>query len=253
MSIPHEKVEKILDVYRQEYIADLPEKFSELEGLISAVKSEDDEEVSGLIFRNVHSIKGTSSTFELPFIAEICHQMEETLEHLNKNASSILINYVDLLNKALSMYEKSENPDFSQLERSLYNLRKRLSKNKYLGIVVDPSRLHTSMVQKILDPYPVQITTMNDGLAALSRMLFVKYDFIITSRELPSLNGIALIAAIKNSNCLNNNIQSIILSSQSDANYTVENTSPDHIIIKDKSLNETLPSTITSIFTTLDN
>lgn len=244
------KPEDILDIYRNDYLEDLPQVFYNFESLIHDIQQKRDPALSAKLFRDIHSLKGTAGTFNFTIISEICHQLEEAMELQTSDAMQLLLKYVELMRDSLAELKNSITPDFGAIELKLYNLRKRLTKNKRLGIIVDPSRLHTSMVKKILEPYPVQLTVMNDGLAALSRMLYVKYDFVIASRELPSLNGIALISAIKNSNCMNSNIFSIILSGE--ANFRIDslNSQPDQIVIKDSNFDTSLPETLKSIFAT---
>lgn len=239
--------EQILENYRKEYIQALPEIFDNLENTVMKLQAKYEEEMSAKLFRDVHSLKGTSGTYDLPIIAEICHEMEEVLEQPGKNKLESLFDYIDLMRKAHQKIKQTNSPDFTQIETELYGLRKRMTKNRWLGIIVDPSRLHTSMIQKLLEPYPVQLTVMNDGLAALSRLLFVKYDFLITSRELPSLSGVALVSALKNSNCANKNIKSILLSSESNAQQNMEYSKPDFVITKDKQINDALPSIISKL------
>jgi len=141
--------------------------------------------------------------------------------------------YIDLMRRALEEALNTENPNYSSIESELYNYQKSLSKNNLLGVIVDSSRHNTLMLQQILRPCSIKLTVINDGLAALSRLLFVKYDLLLVSKEITSLSGTALVNSLRSTNCLNRNIKVIMFSSNKlEENLQIKG--PDCSVIRDK-------------------
>jgi len=238
----------MMEGYRASYINELPAKIDHIEQLI--LRHEDANlptEISEQLYRDVHSLKGTAGTYGLQIITTICHHLEDQLGHFNKNYVETCLHFIDLMRTATEVIASTSNPSFKEVEIQLYKLQKQLAKNKKLGMIVDSSRLNAAMLTCLLEPYPIKITIMDDGLKALSRLLFEKYDFLITSREVPSLNGIALISALRTSDSTNKNIKSIILTSKTNLRYYA-GCQPDMTVVKDTHLSHSLANAIESCF-----
>jgi len=238
----------MMEEYRANYIDELPTKIDHIEQLI--LKHEDKNlstEISEQLYRDVHSLKGTAGTYGLQIMTSICHHLEDQLGHFNENYVETCLHFVDLMRTAAEITTRTSNPNFKEVEIQLYKLQKKLAKNKKLGMIIDSSRLNAMMLTHILEPYPIKITIMDDGLKGLSRLIFEKFDFLITSREIPSLNGAALISALRTSDSANKNIRSIILTSKMDTSYFA-GCQPNITIIKDTNLSKNLANAIESCF-----
>jgi CheY-like chemotaxis protein len=59
----------------------------------------------------------------------------------------------------------------------------------------------------------MQVVMMERGLPALERMLHEPFDLLVISRELPDLNAIAVVAALRESRSRNSDIPVILVSS----------------------------------------
>lgn len=81
----------------------IKETMEELEGLdaqfISLEKNPKDSEVINSIFRGVHSIKGSSSFFNLNHVRTFAHKMENLLDDLRKGKRAVTREVIDLLLK----------------------------------------------------------------------------------------------------------------------------------------------------------
>jgi len=241
-------VEEAMQAMRADYIAALPDKLHEIERKILEIPdSEQPLENINELFRDVHSLKGTSATFDLPIIATICHQLEDHLEQFSDKSVEISLKFIDLMQRATEIIERSVSPDYSEIEKALYTFQKTIADNQLLGVIIDPSRANTLLAKRILEQYPVKLTAINDGLAALTRLLFVKYDFILLSRELPSISGPGLIAALQATNCPNRDTQTIIISS-SNSKIDPLNESIIHPVKRDQNFVSALPQVLEQVF-----
>jgi len=243
---------KMLEEHRQNYLEDLPDKLDDLEQLIQQFdKTESPIELSQEIFRDVHSLKGSAGTFGLPVITSICHQLEEHISEFSDHYADTCLPYVELMREAVDI-AGSDNPVFAELETRLYKYQKKITANKLLVASIDSSRLNNSIIAQILEQYPVKVTVMTDGLSALSRLLFVKFDLIITTRELPSLSGPSLIGALQATNCANNDVSTILLTSNDRGGKDLQYCKPSSVVVRNKDLSQNLENAIESIFPHLD-
>jgi CheY-like chemotaxis protein len=97
------------------------------------------------------------------------------------------------------------------------------------------------MYKQALDKLPVQLSTENDGLVALERLLRQKFDFLIMGKELKTLNGVALAAALRKSESNNRDIKIIVLTSKSGDDLGAD---IDFVIHRDVHLSSRLSDTV---------
>lgn len=231
-------VQETLKYYRNDYMESLPETFDNIEKQVRHLSSKDNyHKFLEALCRDVHSLKGTSGTYDLQIISIICHQLEDELIQFKSSMLDHCLKYITFLHDALDRAKATPDPNYDDILDRLYRYQKMVSENKMLGVLVDPSRMNIQLIQGLLKPYPIKLTVMNDGLAALSRLLFVKYDFIIVSKELPSLDGTALIKALHGTNCSNRNTKTLLISSSS---TVTESQQAIDIIKKDTSFSENI-------------
>jgi len=224
----------VMEGYKKDYLADLPAVFDNLESqLLKLEKAKIQEDSLAELYRSVHNLKGSAGSYDLAIISNISHQLEDLLADYSNSSTETYMKYIDLMRQALQEAINSENPNFISIESELYKYQKSLTKNKLLGVIVDASRHNTLMLQQILRPCSIKLTVMNDGLVALSRLLFVKYDLLIISKEIPSLSGTALVNSLRTTNCLNKNIKIIMLSSN-EIDNNQQLVGPDCKIVRDK-------------------
>lgn len=116
--------------------------------------------------------------------------------------------YVDLL-RQVEVGAQQDRLDYSTIESELDALRVLTLKRRRAGLIAESSTVMAGLYQKALDALPLQLTVMDNGLAALARLLHESFDFVIVGRGLKELNGIALMAALRSAQSPNQNVPAI--------------------------------------------
>ncbi|MDH5256504.1 MAG: Hpt domain-containing protein [Gammaproteobacteria bacterium] len=220
MSQPDNNIEILLHSLRTAFLEEVPDRCATMEESILALESQ----VTFLqafdeLYRNTHNLKGGGGTHGIPIITSISHQFEDMLceldiskECVDGSQIDLMLKYNDLLkNTALDIL----NGDFvgEQTQAELEALREKSHASEYSCMLVEQSNLLTSIISKEFSHLPVKLTTINNGLVALERLLQENFDYLITSKELPVLNGVALISALRNSDSKNAHIPCVITTS----------------------------------------
>ncbi|MDI1276385.1 Hpt domain-containing protein [Methylobacter sp.] len=202
---------------RDEFVVELPERCDLLEdgvlALEGGVASAFDE-----LYRNVHSLKGAGGTFGLPLIARICHQFESFVSdargRFDSLAVSYALSYVDLLRRVAEMPQR-DGVFATAIEQDLEQLRISSMPGCAAVLLVEPSVATRKFCQGVLEPLAVRLVSQDRGLSALELLLHQPFDLLVAARELPDLNALALVAALRESDSRNKNIPVILISSNS--------------------------------------
>lgn len=205
---------------RQSYLAELPERINELEQLALDLKlagnfvQQYDE-----LYRKTHSLKGGAGTYGLQIISTICHQLEGTLTSIANDSSKAddnfidrCIAYFDLMRSAIrgAMQGKTS---FPEIETALTEMRADVSVKRLAALLVEHSRMNSTLYLGTLKDLPIAFTVADSGYAALGLLLHGHYDLLITGNETPLLNGLALVTAIRLNQGMNHDICAILLTS----------------------------------------
>lgn len=252
-------VERLIAGLRQNYLAELPEKFDEIENVILKLdKASSFAEAFVDLYRQIHSLKGTSGTFGLTLLSNICHQFEDALNLIDQNFANInadridiCLRYVDLL-RISTVQTKAGTLDHAQTEQALAKIRDRLLPAEFHGLYVDSSKLGARVCADALEGTAFKITAVQDGLLALERLLQEKFDFLITSKELPRLNGVALLNAVRASETENANIKAVLITSKDNATTRFPNLFQS-VIKKDSRMGASLLQALQSVLLTKPN
>jgi len=233
--------QNLMEELKQGYLASLPGRIADIERYTLALeKGADFAEDYSALYRAVHSLKGSGGTYGFPIITNICHQLEDwlvTIENyttIRRKQADILLSFVDILCDAVDKIRDTEST-FGDIERQLADLKKRSSKNKLNGLVVDRSATNASIVAESLGYDKVQLAVAKDGVSALSRLMTESFDFVITSQEVGSLNGSAMIAALKLSRGVSHKTKTLLMTSNTALKEPSE-LQPDVVIKKDADL-----------------
>ena len=210
-------VQNLLDQLKNEFIAELPDRIASLETLILGLDNHDNYEE---IYRFVHSLKGIGGTHGIQIISVVCHQLETYLEKQHESnqldsESSInhCLKYIDLLEKTYTELANNKT-EFHSINKLLNEILDDSKTNKYSVLLLDSSKLKIEISKQCIASLPITIESHDNGLDALELLLHKKYDLLITGMEISSLNGEALIAAVRLSNSINKNIKTILLTTQ---------------------------------------
>lgn len=202
---------------RDDFVRELPERCDLLEHCVLALERDGDGAFDEL-FRHVHSLKGSGGTFGIPLITSICHQFESFISAARKRFDSLAVSYalayVDLLRRV------AENPEQGGgvaivIEQDLEQLRISSMPECAAVLLVEPSIATRKFCQGVLEPLSVRVVSQDRGLAALELLLHQPFNMLVAARELPDLNALALVAALRESGCRNKDIPVILISSNS--------------------------------------
>jgi chemotaxis protein histidine kinase CheA len=205
----------LLKQLRDEFVSEFPERCDALEESVLAYeqgrKGAFDE-----IYRFVHSLKGAGSQFGFSLVTSICHQFESFLSSGNLTAEQLSISYalsyVDLL-KRMSEIAGQEHVSTLELERELEELRKSSMPGRATVLLIEPSSSRRKLCQGVLSSLGVRLVVQERGMLALELMLHEPFDLVVAARELPDLNTVAIIAALRESNSRNKHVPVILVSS----------------------------------------
>ncbi len=225
MSAKLDQFEELLKRIRDDFLEELPNRCQNIEqALIELHDHSDNDETFNEVFREAHSLKGSGGTHGLSLISVICHELENRLSqahegnHFDERFLSASLAFCDLIRQATELYTSNAN-DFSKVEHTLEKLKKECQTTKKSVLLVESSKAMKQLYMKTLLKMNIDIRTLDDGLIALHRLLHERYDLIILSGEIKSLNAKALIAAIKEGVNVNTNTSIILISSNEDVQF----------------------------------
>lgn len=198
-----------------EFLAELPGRCNDLEDTVIALENHQAGAFDEL-FRQVHSLKGTGGGVGIPVITTICHQFETFIgAHkggFNRASASTALAYVDLLRRTIAPAGR-EAGGISAIEQALDQLRNSSLGGRASIAVVETSPTLRRLYQDELAHPQTQMHVLHSGLQTLERLLHEPFDLLIISRELSGLNGLAVVAALREARCRNSDIPVVLVSS----------------------------------------
>jgi CheY-like chemotaxis protein/HPt (histidine-containing phosphotransfer) domain-containing protein len=208
---------QLLAGMRDDFVVELPERCDFIEDGVLALERGTVHAFDEL-YRQIHNLKGSGGTFGLPLITSICHQFEgfvsDARGRFDSLAVSYALSYVDLLRRV------AEAPDRDgvfaiTIEQDLEQLRISSMPGCASVLLVEPSVATRKFCQGVLEPLAVRMVSQDRGLPTLELLLHQPFDLLIAARELPDLNALALVAALRESGKRNKDIPVILISSSS--------------------------------------
>ena len=223
MTVNMEAFQVLLAGMRADFLAELPERCDGFEELILILeKLPSDREAFNTLYRCVHSLKGSGGTHGLTMITTLCHQLEDLLSEaedrhgFDADFASRALSLVDLL-RQVGRVERQPKPDYSAIEAELDAQRRLALQNRKSVMIAESSKMMAGLYQTVLEAQPLQLTVVDEGLVALERLLNEPFDLVIAGRELKTLNGIALTAALRASQSRNRGVPVLLVSSSQQA------------------------------------
>jgi len=235
-------IEELLASMRDSYLIEVPEKYDLMEQYILELRSESKFAAAfDELYRHTHNIKGTSGTYGLNVLSTICHNIEDLLHDIDHKYTNINdsridegLKYIDLMRED-SLTFNTEHYEPEKIKRELQATGKSFKKEIIKGLFVDQSRIGVRYCEQSLAILPVKLAIAANGIEALQRLLTEKFDFLITGKELVSLNGIALISALRSSETKNAKIKTILMTSTSNIKLPYPGM-VDYVIKKDSGM-----------------
>jgi CheY-like chemotaxis protein len=241
---------------RTAFVSGLPKIIEEISGELAGSAAPDADNVIR-IFGSLHVLKGASLAYGCPMIVTICHQMEDLTTLLStgkikpEDWRSGCRSYTAALNEVAARLGKGQET-FPDLEITLNNLRDKAFPSQLTALVVDNSKLAVNVYVQTLNQLGIRPVVIGDGYLALLRALMEPFDVLVTSMEVPLINGMALISAIRLSSSRNRKIRSIMVTSNPDLQHAGKRpTDPDFVVAKDARLGDSLRETLGKIVSEL--
>lgn len=211
---------QMLQQLRANYLAELPDRIDELEQLVLNLnRPEDFAQQYDELYRKIHSLKGSAGTYGLQIISSISHQLEDSLVCIANDSSKVDDNFLDRCLAFFDLIRSAINgavqgrTSFPEVESALAAMCADVTGKRLTALLVEPSRVNSSLYLGMLKDLPVQFSVVDSGYAALGLLLHGHFDLLITGYETPLLNGVALIAALRLNQGINHDISAILLTS----------------------------------------
>lgn len=208
-------VSLLLAEMQADFLDELPERCNRLEAQVMLAEQNTPGAFDEL-YREVHSLKGSGSMFGVPIITNICHQFEsfisETGTKFTGKAGTTALAYVDLLRKTTATSGR-EGSGMAAVEAALEKLRTASLKGRASVLIAEPSEATRNVYAELFSDRAIQLTMLGNGMEALTCMLHQPFDLAILSRELPDLNAVAVVAALRESRSKNADVPVILVSS----------------------------------------
>jgi CheY-like chemotaxis protein len=205
----------LLAEMQADFVDELPDRCNRLEEGVMALEGKEPGAFDEL-YRQIHSLKGSGGMFDIAVITTICHQFEsyisETNRQFNRKAGTKALAYVDLLRRTIAPKGR-DAAGVTSIEQALELLRVDSLSGRASVLLVEPSDTLRRLYRDVFADKPMQVVMMERGLPALERMLHEPFDLLVISRELPDLNAIAVVAALRESRSRNSDIPVILVSS----------------------------------------
>lgn len=251
------QAKRLLHELRLGFLEYLPERLDEIESLVLNLEqdqhpSNDTHPIYDELYRHIHSLKGSAGTHGIPVISLITHQFEDVLTEIGTGLAvtpifiDIFLVYVDLIRKATKLAH-DENADFKHIKSELDAIRKKLKHGKKLVLIIESSSFMVSLYKESLNNLPIEISVIDDGLEALGWLLREKYDVVIMGAETKSLNGKALLYALRAAGGINRDVMAIIVTSSQQTQFA-DTLGPDAVLTKNKGLSKHLHKVISPLF-----
>lgn len=144
---------------------------------------------------------------------------------------------MDALQQMLRQLRDSFLAELPERLDRLASLRDRGKTKLERVLLLEPSRLSSTNYAQGLGGLPHDIVQMGDGYQALHRLLKEPFRLLIMANELKTLNGPALLSALRLANSGNAQIKAILISSTlSKSKQHVRKTDADCLLGKDRNI-----------------
>lgn len=249
------KEKPTFETIKRQFIYGLPERFDAIENLLCSITQHDQLPlVLPELLRNTHNLKGSTSTFGMHVLATICHQFEDYIKYADKiahistdDAINILLKYIDLMRYSLAQDEEG-NKLTPHIDTDLSKLHQVAYPDHAHALVVTESKAMRHICSSILDPLHIHPAIAVDGIDALRRLTYQRFDYLITMLEIQGINGLALINTVHLSSPKNNGIKSILVTSNGKKEIpTYRASDPDAVVYKDQMFIERMTTTVSAL------
>lgn len=253
-------LQKMLRQLRNVFLEEMAERLDMIDNMLLTMEKQHAATDEGFndLYRSIHSIKGSGGTHGIHVISTICHQFEDQLNTVTDHLSELppeffdrAFDYIGLIRAAVDQARRGAD-SFPEIEKKLLELHGKTFAVEHSLLLVDAARFGAKLYAQALSDLPVHIVVMDNGYDALLRVLNEPFDVLITSLELPVLNGRALIGALRLSGSRNRNIRTILLTSNPELEkHKQRMTDANYVIVKNATFVARLHGTVSEIISEL--
>ena len=243
-----EMPDESFNVLKLEFLDGIRDSLDALEGHFLAMEqSGSSRDHHKSVARIIHSLKGSGGSYEMPFISQVCHQLEDDAQRFQNNLATQAekfvaepyLKYVDLLRGVVEAYRHEidgvSSISGTSLQETFEPQLSALRRKDILRVMlVDTSKTTYHLISSALKDLPVVTAWCTDGLTALGRVTQNSVDALIAARTVPTIDGaelIACVAALK----LKNPPRTILLTSGGNVEPRL-GVRPDHILMRNAEL-----------------
>ena len=226
--------------------AEMPSKLDAMESSVLGLSHAPD--IFETLYRQVHSLKGSSGMYGLPAVGQVCHDFEEALNQFESEDDDFeekidqYLAYVDLM-RQVSRVDDETNSSATVINQ-LAEIRETVHSTEKHGLIVDESRLNVALYQGVWEGLPIRFNICTDGYEAAGKLLNYSYDIVICGFEIPVLNGVGLIAVARL--CVHPQPVTVLLATNEAVDLPKE-VGPDHIIKRDGEVGDNLYRVVAGI------
>ena len=225
---------------------EISERCDGMEQQVFYIKTQHDKQTPmDELVRQVHSLKGSASTHGISMIPNICHQFENLLKHFDgaldqtdRHFTDASLRYIDLIRETTELIKQNVQ-DLSDIEATLNSMSNDSRTSEMSCLVVETAKTMSLMYEKILDGFSLKYTIIDDGLEGLKRLIDEHFDLLIIGGDTVTLNGRAVIYALRASNSTNHDMKIILVTSDDHSEF-VDGIKPDCIVKKNSNLARSL-------------
>lgn len=229
-----------IEELKSDYLLSLEEDLSEVEGKIVELDKLDGKEFDDLIyevFRKIHSLKGSSGSFEFYMLATIFHRLEDLI-NLRMNGQKVIgfidlcFRYVDVVKNCINDY-KIDSKELEKYTTIIEGLSIDDKKASGKLLLIEPTLSIRKMINKVALDNNMELTILNNGATALSRLIHERFDLIMTSSKIDAIDGESLLRGIRVMKNLNQKTPMVLISGDVPVD---QETNQYDFILKDKDL-----------------
>ena len=234
-----DEIAEILAKMKDKYLDELSLKMDEVEeNIIAFEKDQNPINIFDEIFRQIHTLKGSSGTYGIHELSRVFHQMEDFLSELADRNLKIEPLDIDFMLQCVDVIRSYKDSDSGKqkFQNSIENILKKGDEQRKSNVlIIENSRLTINMIRNILADLPIKIASVNSGLEAISRLHLENFQIVITAFEMSLIDGAGIIAAARQSSAWNKNSFYIMMTSKENIIFS-NNAKPDLILKKDNHL-----------------
>jgi CheY-like chemotaxis protein/HPt (histidine-containing phosphotransfer) domain-containing protein len=253
------EIDSALMMERQAYLHELKSALEEVEFLILRLSNPTDgDETTRQLSRHIHTIKGVAGSYGLELIARAAHHMEDLLAggHLPVNLDRDLVDRLLVQNDRLTAltdgYLRGDPQTLNEARCSCASAKRATfdsesEKNCRRVLIVEPSAATLQLCVNVLDRFDaLRVASVRDGYEALGWLLKESFLAMITSLQVPLIDGQSL-AAILRTIPGPNSAMPVILLTSAPATLDPLKARPDFVVEKTHELSTELQGIVSRL------